>query len=112
MERRLCVDVRWQSYVETVDALSSDDLLHQQVRDDYPSSLAKLGDIPGLTSTHIYLLYHRAGVRSLADLRLVVHNSKQILSIPGFGPIVLARLCKTLNECQPGPAGSGLVKYP
>ena len=80
---------------------------HQQVRDDYPSSLAELGDIPGLTSTHIYLPYYRAG-----DLRLAVHNSKQILSIPGFGPIVLARLYKTLNECQPGPARSGPVKCP
>jgi DNA polymerase/3'-5' exonuclease PolX len=30
---------------------------HQQMRDEYPSSLAELGDIPGLTSKHIYLFY-------------------------------------------------------
>ena len=74
---------------------------HQQMRDEYPSSLAELGDIPGLTPKHIYLLYHRAGVRSLADLRLAIHHTKQILSIPGFGPSVLARLCQAFNECLP-----------
>jgi len=89
-------------------ALTGGSALHQEMRNDYPSSLAELGELPGLTLKQIYLLYHRAGVCSLADLRLAVQKPKQILSIPGFGPGVLAGLRKTLYEYQPVPDGHGL----
>ena len=69
----------------------------QQLRGGYPSSLAELGDVPRLSSKHIYFLYRDAGVRSLADLRLAVHNTEQLLAIPGFTPRVLADLCKVLE---------------
>lgn len=72
--------------------------LHRQLRGDYPSSLAELGDIPELTPKQIYLLYRHAGIRSLADLRLAVRTPTQLLGIPTFGPCVFARLCKTLSD--------------
>lgn len=81
--------------------LTGTSTLHQQMCHEYPSSLAQLGDIPGLTDKQIYLLHRYTGVRSLADLRIAVRNTSQVLSIPGFGPRSLANLRKTLNEYQP-----------
>ncbi len=71
--------------------------LHRELRGDYPLSLVELGEIPGLTSKQIFLLYRRAGIRSLADLRRAVRNPQQLLSIPSFGKRNVPRLCTTLQ---------------
>jgi DNA polymerase (family 10) len=75
---------------------------HQQLRGGYPSSLAELGDVLRLSSKQIYFLYRDAGVRSLADLWLAVHNTEHLLAMPGFSPRVLTDLCKALDEYEPG----------
>ena len=75
--------------------------LHQEVRGTYPSSLVELGDIPGLSMKQIGRLYEHANIRSVAELQAACRNDL-LLSVPGIGPKVQARLLAALGEYQRG----------
>ncbi|HET6676323.1 MAG TPA: PHP domain-containing protein [Nitrospiraceae bacterium] len=80
---------------------------HQEVRGSYPSSLMELGDVPGLRTKQIKQLFDHAGIRSIAELQAACRKD-DLLSIPGFGPKLQAKLSSALGEYQ---RGRGYVLY-
>ncbi len=75
--------------------------VHQKVRGTFPSSLAELGDVPGLSMKQIVQLYRHGGVTSLAELQVACRKGA-LLVIPGIGPKMQAKLLTILGEYQRG----------
>lgn len=80
---------------------------HREVRGAYPSTVAELGEVPGLSVSQIKRLVDRAGIRSMQELRTACRNDA-LLQAPGFGPKGQARLLAALGEYQ---RGRGYVLY-
>jgi DNA polymerase (family X) len=80
---------------------------HSAVRGVYPSTLAELSDVPGLSMKQITRLFDRGGIRSLQELQAAC-RSNDLLRISGFGPKVQARLLAALGEYE---RGHGYVLY-
>jgi DNA polymerase (family 10) len=75
--------------------------LLDQARGSYPSSLATLGDIPGLSRKQILKLYEQAHITSLADLKAACRDGR-LVNVPGIGPKVQAKLQDALGEYERG----------
>ena len=75
--------------------------VHEKMRGRFPSSLVELGDVPGLTMKQILQLYTHGGVTSVVDLQAACRTGA-LLSIPGIGPKVQAKLISSLGEYQRG----------
>ena len=75
--------------------------VHQKVRGTFPSSLAELGDVPGLSMKQIVQVYTHGGVTSLAALQGACRKGT-LLAIPGIGPKMQAKLLTILGEYQRG----------
>ena len=75
--------------------------VHEKLRGRFPSSLVELGDVPGLTMKQILQLYTHGGVTSVVDLQAACRTGA-LLSIPGIGPKVQAKLISSLGEYQRG----------
>jgi DNA polymerase (family 10) len=75
--------------------------VHEKLRGRFPSSLVELGDVPGLTMQQILQLYEHGGVASVVDLQAACRTGA-LLSIPGIGPKIQAKLVSSLGEYQRG----------
>ncbi len=75
--------------------------LLQELQGSSPSSLAELGDLPGLSIKQVRRLYDKAGIRSVAELQTACRENR-LLSIKGIGPKVQARILAALGEYRRG----------
>ncbi|BCA56054.1 DNA polymerase/3'-5' exonuclease PolX [Nitrospira sp. KM1] len=75
--------------------------LHRTVQGAYPSSLAELGEVPGLRFKQIRKLYERAGISTLAGLQEAC-RANRLLSVKGIGPKIQQRMMSALGEYQRG----------
>ena len=75
--------------------------LLDEARGSYPSSLATLGDVPGLSRKQIVKLHEQAHITSLAELKAACRDGR-LLKIPGIGPKVQAKLQDALGEYERG----------
>jgi DNA polymerase (family 10) len=75
--------------------------VHQKVRGDLPSSLAELGDVPGLSMKQILQLYKHGGIASVVDLQAAC-RSGALQGIPGIGRKMQDKLVGLLGEYQRG----------
>ena len=64
--------------------------LLDEARGSYPSSLATLGEVPGLSRKQILNLHEQAHITSLADLKAACRDGR-LLNVPGIGPKVQAK---------------------
>ena len=71
--------------------------LLDEARGSYPSSLATLGEVPGLSRKQIVKLYEQAHITSLADLKAACRDGR-LVNVPGIGPKVQAKLQDALGE--------------
>jgi DNA polymerase (family 10) len=71
--------------------------LHRTVRGSYPSSLAQLGEVPGLTLAHIRRLYEQGAIQSLSELQAAVRENR-LHSIKGIGPKGSNKIADSLGE--------------
>ncbi|MGC3976724.1 MAG: DNA polymerase/3'-5' exonuclease PolX [Nitrospira sp.] len=75
-------------------------VLHE-ARGSYPSSLMTLNEVPRLSRKHILKLYEQAGITSVAELKTACHEGR-LLTVPGIGPKVQAKLLEALGEYERG----------
>jgi DNA polymerase (family 10) len=76
-------------------------LVLEEARGSYPSSLATLGEVPGLSRKQIVKFYEQAHITSLADLKAACRDGR-LLKVPGMGPKVQAKLQDALGEYERG----------
>jgi len=75
--------------------------LLDEARGSYPSSLATLGEVPGLSRKQIVKLYEQAHITSLADLKAACRDGR-LVKVPGIGLKVQSKLQDALGEYERG----------
>jgi DNA polymerase (family 10) len=74
---------------------------HEEAQGSYPSSLVALGEVPGLSRKQILKLHDLAGITSVGDLKAACREGR-LLSVPGIGPKLQAKLLDALGEYERG----------